>query len=396
MTMHEMDRVRLYRGCCLDGMEAMRLAGETVHSVVTDPPYGIDFMGRAWDGAVPGVPFWKAAMALLPPGGHLLAFGGSRTFHRMAVAIEDAGFELRDTIMWLYGTGFPKSHDVSKGIDKVLGAMRDKVAPRSVIGHQRNVGNVRPYMLDPNHMTDSDEPASPEAAQWQGWGTALKPAFEPIIVARKPLSGTVAQNVLAHGTGALNIDACRIAAAAGEGPVKWNTPRGGIWKTDAEAKSALVENTAGRWPANVIHDGSDEVEAAFATYGERGAAAPVRGTEASEASSGRVTGKRARVPGAFHADTGSAARFFYSAKAGKRDRADSRHPTIKPLALMRYLVRLVTPPGGTVLDPFGGSGTTAAAAYMEGLNAVTCEISAEYQDDIVRRINALIMEDLGL
>ncbi|WP_419900616.1 DNA-methyltransferase [Roseomonas sp. USHLN139] len=361
----------------------LALAGEQVDAVITDPPYhltsvvkrfgkegaapakhGTDglfarqsrgFMGKEWDGG--DIAFqpetWRLAFDLLKPGGHLLAFGGSRTYHRMAVAIEDAGFELRDTVMWLYGTGFPKSHDVSKGIDKMLGAEREKVAPKSVIGHQRNIGNVRPYMLDPNHMTVSDEPASPEAAQWQGWGTALKPAFEPIIVARKPLAGTVAANVLAHGTGALNIDACRVQGE--DNPVKWDKPRGGIWTTDSAATGTLVENPAGRWPANVIHDGSEQVEAAF---------------------------------------PGEAARFFYSAKASKADRADSKHPTVKPLALMRYLCRLVTPPGGTVLDPFSGSGTTLQAAMECGFNAIAIEREPEYQADIRRRIDALELESL--
>lgn len=409
--------VKLIEGDCIAAMRAMAERGETVHAVVTDPPYhltsvvkrfggegaapaqhGTDgafarasagFMGKQWDGG--DIAFrpetWRLCYDLLPPGGHLVAFGGTRTFHRMAVAIEDAGFELRDTLMWLYGTGFPKSHDVSKGIDKMLGAERERAPPRSVIGHQRNVGNLRPYMLDPNHTTVSDEPASAEAAEWTGWGTALKPAWEPIILARKPLAGTVAANVLAHRTGALNVDGCRVPGA------KPDTTRGAspgrCMAGEMGAQGRILDDGKGRWPANVLHDGSAEVGAAFAAFGEKssGTGAVKRATAAGY--SPNALGKESRPAGTemvSYGDTGSASRFFYSAKASAADRAGSKHPTVKPVALVRWLVRLVCPPGGTVLDPFAGSGTTGAAAMAEGMGAVLIEAEPEYQADIRRRL----------
>ena len=381
--------MRLERGDCRSVMFDMAVMGEQFDACVTDPPYdltsvvkrfggasaapakhGTDglfarqsrgFMGKQWDGT--GVAFdpatWRAVYDVLKPGAYLLAFGGSRTYHRMACAIEDAGFEVRDCIMWLYGTGYPKSHSVNKGIDAKLGAERA------------------------------------EAAAYAGWGTALKPAHEPIVVARKPLIGTVAENVLAHGTGGLNIGACRIPSADGDAPVKWDTPRGGIWTTDSAATGTLVENMAGRWPANVIHDGSDEVLEAFAAYGERPgqiAKSRVDGSAQGNSVYGAMNhGGPVHTP---RGDTGTAARFFYSAKASKADRAGSSHPTVKPQALMRYLARLVTPPGGTVLDPFAGSGSTLAAAHAEGFDAVGIEREPEYQADIQRRIDTAEMEGL--
>jgi site-specific DNA-methyltransferase (adenine-specific) len=395
-----MSRWTLEPGDCRDVLLELAAGGAQFDSCVTDPPYhltsvvkrfgkagaapakhGTDglyarqsrgFMGKEWDGG--DVAFdpetWRLVGGVLKPGGHVLAFGGSRTFHRMAVAIEDAGFEIRDCVMWVYGTGFPKSHDVSKGIDKAAGAERNPETP--------------------------DEPATPEAAQWQGWGTALKPSFEPVIVARKPLIGTVAENVLAHGTGALNIDGCRIALTAEADPSRMQNQQSNRVTWEGGAASGFkadhaqpLFNQDGRWPANLIHDGSPEVLAAFGAYGERGAAAPVRGDEPSDASTGQVTGRRARVAGAFHADTGTAARFFYSAKASKADRFESKHPTIKPIDLIRYLTRLVTPPGGHVLDPFAGSGTLIPAAHAEGFSATVIEMDPEYQGDIRRRIAAL-------
>lgn len=426
---------RLEQGDCIDVMLEMYARGEQFDALVSDPPYhltsvverfgkpgaahakhGTDglyarqsrgFMGKEWDGG--DVAFqastWRLAYDILKPGAHLLAFGGSRTFHRMAVAIEDAGFEIRDCVMWLYGTGFPKSHDVSKGIDKRLGVSGEVVAigdpvKRMIPGADQDATGSWVKDNGREYQPGAYIPGSPEAAAWQGWGTALKPGYEPIIVARKPLAGTVAANVLAHGTGALNIDVSRIGEsgatkrshqAAYERTEDGKEDRSQHWARTGHKIEALA---LGRWPANVIHDGSDDVLEAFAEFGERGAAAPVRGTEASDASTGRVTGRRARVPGAFHGDTGSAARFFYSAKATAADRAGSKHPTVKPLALMRYLCRLVTPPGGTVLDPFAGSGTTLAAAMECGFNAVGIERDPEYQADIQRRLDALELASL--
>ncbi len=315
------------------------------------------FMGKTWDGGDIAfrVELWAEVFRVLKPGGHVLAFSGTRTYHRMACAIEDAGFEIRDMVQWLYGSGFPKSH---------------------------NVGKILP--------------------EWEGWGTALKPALEPICLGRKPLIGTVAENVLAHRTGAINIDGCRVPLA-GEANPSVERRKGAInhlsdkpaAETEAEGKLKSRQTPEayraerpgeliGRHPANVVHDGSPEVVGCFPA--EAGAAAPVRGTEASAPTAG-IYGERGRVAGAFHADSGSAARFFYSAKADADDRLGSKHPTVKPVDLMRWLVRLVTPPNGTVLDPFAGTGTTGHAALLEGFNAILIEREEEYRADIARRMS---------
>jgi len=388
-----MQKFELHHGDCLEVLRT--LPDNSVDAIVTDPPYGLTankkggtgtasvnldnpygrarigtgngaggFMGMKWDSDVPSQEVWAECLRVLKPGGHLLAFAGTRTQHRMAVRIEDAGFEIRDMIAWVYGSGFPKSH------------------------------NLR--------------------GDWQGWGTALKPALEPITVARKPLAGTVAENVLEHGTGALNIDGCRVEPTGesrervGEASQERRyTEAGG---TDFAAKPGVRGgDPAGRWPANLIHDGSDEVVSCFPA--NAGASAPVKGTEASWASVGRVTGERERVAGAFHADTGSAARFFYCAKASRSDRNEglqdpgpqfkhgttlrqientvktgNTHPTVKPTDLMRYLCRLVTPPGGVVLDPFMGSGSTGKAAMLEGFRFIGIEREAEYLEIARARI----------
>lgn len=327
---------RIICGDCLNVMASME--SDNIDSIVTDPPYGLSFMGKDWDHGVPGVPFWKQALRVAKPGSHLLAFGGTRTFHRLMVAIEDAGWEIRDTVMWVYGSGFPKTHNL-KG-------------------------------------------------EWEGWGTAFKPAWEPVVVARKPFKGTVAENVLKHGTGALNIDGCRVKRDCDD-ISGWS--KSGSKASENRAMSGAnyerapkPDNPQGRWPANLIHDGSDEVTGLFSN---------------------------------------DSARFFYCAKASKRERNagceglegkkrdESRkaeqpsmnggvgnpynrgakpvvnhHPTVKPVALMRYLVRLVTPPGGVVLDPFCGSGSTGVAAIEEGFRFVGIDISAEYCEIARRRI----------
>ena len=391
----------ILRGDCLAVLKTF--PDSSFDSIVTDPPYELGFMGKSWDasGIAYNVDVWREALRVLKPGGHLLAFSGSRTYHRMTCAIEDAGFEIRDQIMWVYGSGFPKSLDVSKAIDKQLGAQREMVKPKSVIGHQRNIGNRRPYMDDPNHMTVSDEPATDAARQWEGWGTALKPAHEPICVARKPLVGTVAANVLQFGTGALNIDGCRVPhgeqlrAGTGGIPCRHDetVPRGR--KGEASAARRYTEHgstnfaatpgprggdAAGRWPANLIHDGSDEVVALFLQApGRQG---DLKETGRPRPSSGRFGDMAPPIahPARIESDT-SAARFFYCAKASKSDRGPGNtRPTVKPLALMRCLVRLVTPPGGHVLDPFAGSGSTIVAALSEGFTATGIELHDEHAD----------------
>ena len=334
-----MTTITIHHGDCLTIMPTLQEA--SIDAIVTDPPYGLGFMGKQWDRGVPGTEYWSACLRVAKPGAHLLAFGGTRTYHRLAAAVEDAGWEIRDCIAWLYGSGFPKSLNLD--------------------------------------------------GRWDGWGTALKPAMEPIVVARKPLFGTVAENVATHGVGALNIDGCRIDAKGdhlGGGRISssaegWDLP----WKHDANAiesaknrgcVSVQRAERLGRWPANVIHDGSDEVVGLF--------------------------------PGD---DDKSAARFFYCAKASKADRDDgcdglpvgqvghgnlgasmerfdtkgrNVHPTVKPTDLMRYLCRLVTPPGGVVMDPFMGSGSTGRGAVMGGFGFVGIELDPEYTEISRRRI----------
>lgn len=322
-------------GDCREVMRGMD-AG-SVDSIVTDPPYGLSFMGKGWDKGVPGIEFWEEAIRVAKPGAHLLAFGGTRMVHRLACAIEDAGWEIRDRIHWVYGSGFPKSHDVSKAIDKAAGHWR---------GRAGKVVSENGSMSAPNYERScKGHPVTPEAQHWDGWGTALKPAVEPIILARKPFKGTVAANVLEHGTGAINVDGCRIDTK-GEIPAgSGNGSRGESWNTFGGNGGNTT--TKGRWPANLIHNGSDEATAGM----------------------------------------GDAARYFYCPKASKKDRgADNRHPTVKPNELMAYLCRLVTPPGGLVLDPFNGSGSTGKAARREGFRYVGIEMDPDYADIARERI----------
>jgi len=431
-----LSRIEILHSDCLSAMLFME--DNSVDSIVTDPPYGLGFMGKQWDTVAPGVDFWAEMLRILKPGGHLLSFGGSRTYHRMASAIEDAGFEIRDQIMWVYGSGFPKSLDVSKAIDKAAGVVFDAVPARGV-GFM-NADGAGGYNITKNQLIRTGD-SSEAALQWQGWGTALKPAHEPIVMARKPLAKgcTVAANVLLHGTGALNIDGCRI------GDFKNTTPSGVDRRNAALAEAGYrpgaypmgdkVPDTAlGRWPANLIHDGSDEVLAAFLDAkgqpGDVSDAAPSDKTsnvygamkrtgEASQDSDNEGAVGFKMKPGARRLDAGSAARFFYAAKAGRKDRnegceqmdkkpllwssgtqnpgsfqaegtdrsSQNNHPTVKPTDLMAYLCRLVTPPGGVVLDPFMGSGSTGKAAVREGFKFIGIEREAAYVDIARARID---------
>lgn len=421
---------QLHHGDCLEVLKTF--PDNSFDSIVTDPPYGISFMGKKWDYDVPSVEVWAECLRVLKPGGHLLSFAGTRTQHRMAVRIEDAGFEIRDMIAWVYGTGFPKSLDVSKAIDKAAGAERERFT-RSAFGAG---GNFNDDGGTTYGTRLSDEPATDAARQWQGWGTALKPALEPITVARKPLVGTVAANVLEHGTGALNIDGCRVPSngeSLNGGRIStktdgWDRP----WKHDGEAVAAArargAENVAraealGRWPANLIHDGSDEVLAGFP---QAGGGFGVRGGRASTEGY-RMHHELGQTVG--YGDTGSAARFFYCAKASRADRnsgltdpgpqfkrgttlrdventatTGNTHPTVKPTELMRYLLRLVTPPGGRTLDPYVGSGSTGKAAVMEGFDFVGIERDAEYiaiakariEDEIIQATQKETANDVSL
>ena len=417
----------IHHGDCIEVLRT--LPDASVDSVVTDPPYGLEFMGKEWDklqtaqwrgerekwqdglvenhiahrlskgpryGNEPAaMQDWHNAWAtealrLLKPGGHLLAFGGTRTWHRLACAIEDAGFEVRDSIAWLYGSGFPKSLDVSKAIDKAAGAERDRVpyfgGIASGSGNYGGGGKVHAG------SKVGPAPATPAAQQWQGWGTALKPAFEPVVVARKPLIGTVAANVLEHGVGGLNIDGCRI----GTDQVGWGGGGSALHEGGLSREGGYARPTTGRWPANVILD-EDQAEVLDGQSG-------VTSSRASAGRNGSDDGgttwnlQRAADEVRGHDDTGGASRFFYCPKApaSERPKVDGiAHPTVKPLALMRYLCRLVTPPGGVILEPFAGSGTTVEAALLEGFNIIAIEREAEYLPLIQARLDRIKEETDG-
>ena len=327
--------VQIYQGDCREQMH--HIDPNMVDSVVTDPPYGLSFMGNAWDYDVPDVEVWKQCFRVLKPGGYLLAFFGSRTYHRGVIPIEDAGFEIRDQMMWLYGSGFPKSHNVSLAIDKMKGAEREVVGVR---GQKKSSGsgiyefNKPRAELYEGGWTDTydvTEPATDEAKQWNGWGTCLKPGHEPIVLARKPFDGTVAKNVLDHGTGAINIDGCRY--------------------------------NDGKFPSNVIHDGLHE---AWAEYFYCPKANKDDRNEGLDHLADR------QLPGV---DGDS---YMGMTSDGRKQTAKNIHQTFKPNELMRYLCRLVTPPGGIVLDPFTGSGSTGKAASMEGFSFIGCELNPDY------------------
>jgi len=389
----------------------------SIDAIVTDPPYELGFMGKAWDatGVAYQVDLWRECLRVLKPGGHLLAFGGSRTYHRLACAVEDAGFQVRDQIMWVYGSGFPKSHDVSKAIDRAAGATREVIGETRRGAQQESTGR---YGAWGDGITPT-APATHAAKRWQGWGTALKPAHEPIVLARKPLDGTVADNVLTHSTGGINIDGCRVEAPDGVPQLdKKNQDSINCFGSGLNGSTSLGfrDFTTGRFPANFIHDGSDEVLELFpeTVGGARPAKAHKPTGELYEGGWGPIRdGERIEFAG------GSAARFFYCAKASKKDRnegldempstmrktmsggewvdADGKlknrpaatqnhHPTVKPTDLMRYLCRLITPPNGTILDPFTGSGSTGKAAALEGFDFIGIEQSAEYVEIATARI----------
>jgi site-specific DNA-methyltransferase (adenine-specific) len=380
-----MDRIVL--GDCLDVMP--RLPDACVDAIVTDPPYGLAFMGRAWDHGVPGVPFWAEALRVAKPGAHLAAFGGTRTFHRLACAIEDAGWEIRDCFSWLYGSGFPKSADVSRVIDKAAGAERSVVIGTRGLNSWSKDAATGPAINDGlrqnfDRVNTLLAPATDAAKRWQGWGTALKPAWEPIILARKPLVGTVASNVLTHGTGALNIDGCRI----GTGEDKTS---GGCAGVSALHEGGITHRTPvdfskGRWPANVALD--EEAAAMLdAQTGTLTSGVPGKRRKPHQTTSMAGTVGMLDRDEVGYADSGGASRFFYTAKASRSERGEGNtHPTVKPVALMRWLCRLVCPPAGSILDPFAGSGTTLLAAHLEGFDYLGVEREAEYVEIIRQRL----------
>jgi site-specific DNA-methyltransferase (adenine-specific) len=368
---------QIIHGDCFDVLK--NIPDSSIDLILTDPPYGLSLMGKDWDHGVPGVQFWIEALRVAKPGAHLFAFGGTRTFHRLAVAIEDAGWEIRDTIMWVYGSGFPKSLDVSKAIDKMAGANREVVGSKEV----SDMRGDSFFSSNGRILVNITVPATEAAKQWQGWGTALKPAFEPITVARKPLTGTVAENVLQWGTGGINIDGCRVGC---EGkPVFINgverDRNRSSYDTGGSNRTGKI-TTQGRWPANFIHDGSEEVVGLFPE------------TKSGKMKEGQIRtskplfGSKTDHIAETYGDSGSAARFFYCAKASKSERSEGNtHPTVKPLALMKYLITLGLPPGGIVLDPFCGSGTTALACKELGRNYICIEKELEYYQIACNRLD---------
>jgi site-specific DNA-methyltransferase (adenine-specific) len=405
-----MSSIKLYNGDCLEVMRSM--TDKSVDAVITDPPYELGFMGKKWDSS--GIAFqpetWQAVYRVLKPGALLLAFGGTRTYHRMVCAIEDAGFEIRDTIAWIYGSGFPKSYDISKGIDKQAGI--ERTVPRVA-----NKNTATPNMVGTPKQRALTAPSTPEAQLWHGWGTALKPAMELICVAMKPIDGTYVNNALTWGVAGFWIDGGRV-----EGKPRTTHKDGNF--TGNSSKSAIfpmpnirTTEPQGRFPANVIHDGSDEVVSGFPnTTSGKVAAGTMRGLKSNHNVAYADIAAGTELTG--YGDSGSAARFFYCAKASRSERnaglegmGTSRngmnfggklsgngkpinikahtnsHPTVKPLALMRYLARLTkTPTGGVVLDPFMGSGTTGMAAVMEGRDFIGIEIDPDYFAIAERRI----------
>jgi site-specific DNA-methyltransferase (adenine-specific) len=387
----------VFHGSNLDVLPFM--ADNSVDSIVTDPPYELGFMGKSWDssGIAYNVDLWRECLRVLKPGGHLLAFGGTRTWHRVAVAIEDAGFDVRDSIAWLYGSGFPKSHDISKGIDKAAGAEREVIGTKKLSGNAaqsiKEKGGT--YASNTNSIgveainVSITAPATDDAKKWAGWGTALKPAFEPVVVARKPLVGTVAENVLAWGVGGLNIDASRI----GTDSITINTFDNGAKPFgDAVGEPYSSRQIQGRWPANII---LDEYTAGLLDEqsGERKGMASQRNSPNTKIYGGNSLNDSATTFPEFregYNDTGGASRFFYVSKANKRDRNEGNvlntHPTVKPTDLMRYLIKLVTPAGGIVLDPFAGSGSTGKAALLDGYQFIGIELTADYLPIIEERL----------
>jgi len=429
----EIGGARVFQGDCREVLKG--LPDNSVDSIVTDPPYELGFMGKKWDnsGIAYDVSVWAECLRVLKPGGHLLAFGGSRTYHRLGVAIEDAGFEIRDTIAWISSKTFPKSLNVSKAIDKKLGA------ERKVVGSYRVGGNALTPTSEkggtfgvgaPNSAPGDlfvTEAGSDEARQWEGWGTGLKQVVEPVVLGRKPLDGTVAENTLRWGVGGINIDASRIAYQGDyRSPTKKDgsvNSAGSFGAGVAEKFDDLAREAQGRWPANVI---LDEVSAGL--LDEQSGVRP-----GFSGGGNKNTGFRKQYVGGdssgvdldvqYYGDSGGASRFFYVAKASKRDRNEgldgledkrvgsftgnvsnttgnkiganpdkpnlpgkNTHPTVKPTALMRYLIKLVTPPGGTVLDPFTGSGSTGKAALLDGFQFVGIELTEEYLPIIEGRL----------
>ena len=397
----------ILQGDCLEVLAT--LPENSIDTCITDPPYELGFMGKKWDSS--GIAFqpetWQAVYRVLKPGALLLSFGGTRTYHRMVCAIEDAGFEIRDTIAWVYGSGFPKSYDISKGIEAQMKTGRSSPKGQRMVAmgdeyEQTPLAGTPNYGVTGN-FTNKDTGSkpmaitTPEAQLWDGWGTALKPAFEPIVVAMKPIDGNFVNNALTWGVAGLNIDGGRVETSDKLQTLDGSFSFNGTGGANETGKHIIYRDAAqGRFPANLIHDGSDEVTALF-----------------PQTKSGKMTPNHKRNGskswftgddiGETFGDSGSASRFFYCAKASRAERnaglENNGHPTVKPIALMRYLVRLTkTPTGGVVLDPFMGSGTTGIACELEGREFIGIEREPEYVEIAEKRIahyRLPIMDEVG-
>jgi len=406
----------------------------SIDSIVTDPPYELGFMGKTWDksGITYNIDMWKECLRVLKPGGHLLAFGGTRTYHRMACAIEDAGFEIRDQIQWIYGSGFPKSLNIGKAVDKLRGNEREFLGTKKklhISTNNTNDGWKRPSHYNKDGTTKNEMILTKGTSEWEGWGTALKPANEPICLARKPLSEkTIAENVLKWGTGGLNIDGCRVEVDIQQEEKKNSCRNGKSYKGksaifgQANSRTKFNAYSQGRFPANVIHDGSDEVVREFPNT----KSGNINSSMVVKSKSHFNPNKEGWTLQNRNGDSGSASRFFYCAKASKAERdagcegmknkigggmkgtedktlltgsgnirnniMRNNHPTVKPIALMRYLCRLTTPPKGIVLDPFMGSGSTGIGAKLEGFSFIGIELEKEYFEIAKKRIEIYNMQ----
>ena len=406
--------MRLHNGDCLNVLKIMIEDEVFVDSIVTDPPYELGFMGRSWDST--GIAFqketWELCFKVLKPGGHLLAFSGSRTYHRMAVAIEDAGFEIRDQVMWLYGSGFPKSMNVGKALDKKLGNERESLGTKLKKAGDMRGGN---YVKGGDYKSIELE-ITKGNTEWEGWGTALKPAHEPLVLARKPLSEkSVVDNVLKHRTGGINIDECRVEGNDAKYPdsnpvmnsgkyaqnenakrktvVRKSRDENGVWTNDnsgmkAEGSEYADADPRGRFPSNVMHDGSDSIKELFEDKSRYFYCAKTSKAERNQGLDNfpiKQTQGGGGGIGDYKDDVNSASGKFGSEKAPSKN----THPTVKPIKLMKYLCRLITPKGGTVLDPFMGSGSTGMAAKEENFEFVGIEKEEQYFNIASARIESV-------
>jgi len=384
---------KAYNENCYETMK--QIPDNSIDSIITDPPYGISFMGKKWDYEIPSVAIWKECLRILKPGGYLLSFASPRTHHRMCYNIEDAGFEIRDMIAWIYSTGFPKSLNVGKAVDKLQGNDKEVVGKKNS-GKKSRAFNDYQYRIDNDiYSTIGDYNITKGNSQWEGWGTALKPAIELITMARKPLSEkTVAKNVLKWGTGAINIDACRVETTESitnhSRSKESSVSKGKYGDSSVQETHQTSGQQQGRFPANIILD-----EESGKLLDEQSGESKSKKSKRGSVKSGNIDGRYNWNNGdkndfnniRGHNDNGGASRFFYCAKASRKERGEfNLHPTVKPIKLMQYLIKLVTPINGVVYDPFAGSGSTLLAAKQIGFNYVGSELSEEYFEIIKKRL----------